>query len=164
MPSTAQIQVQGELFMYRVLSRSVAALTVVLLCVSAGVLRNGSESKTGAFGPLSSNLAKGAETSDANDHAAADASATQDDSLPKPGFTFEQGTTALVVTDPQNDFLSEDGVAWGLVGKSVRENDTIGNLTKLFQASKDAGMPVFISPHYYYPCDHKWDFEGALEE
>ncbi|MGI9418666.1 MAG: isochorismatase family protein, partial [Geminicoccaceae bacterium] len=26
-----------------------------------------------------------------------------------------------------------------------------------------AGMPVFISPHYYYPHDHGWQFEGALE-
>jgi nicotinamidase-related amidase len=25
-------------------------------------------------------------------------------------------------------------------------------------------MPTFISSHYYYPCDHKWHFEGALEE
>jgi len=24
-------------------------------------------------------------------------------------------------------------------------------------------VPLFISPHYYYPQDHKWRFEGALE-
>jgi nicotinamidase-related amidase len=24
-------------------------------------------------------------------------------------------------------------------------------------------MPVFISPHYYFPTDHGWKFEGALE-
>jgi nicotinamidase-related amidase len=24
-------------------------------------------------------------------------------------------------------------------------------------------MMVFISPHYYYPTDHGWKFEGALE-
>jgi nicotinamidase-related amidase len=24
-------------------------------------------------------------------------------------------------------------------------------------------MPVFISPHYYYPHDHRWQMEGALE-
>ncbi len=27
-------------------------------------------------------------------------------------------TTALVVTDPQNDFLSPEGVTWGMVGQS----------------------------------------------
>jgi hypothetical protein len=25
------------------------------------------------------------------------------------------------------------------------------------------GVPVFVSPHYYYPTDHGWQFEGALE-
>ena len=25
-------------------------------------------------------------------------------------------------------------------------------------------MPVVISPHYYYPHDHRWQFEGALEK
>jgi len=25
-------------------------------------------------------------------------------------------------------------------------------------------MPVVISPHYYYPHDHQWQFEGALEK
>ena len=24
-------------------------------------------------------------------------------------------------------------------------------------------MQVFVSPHYYYPHDHQWRFEGALE-
>ncbi|MGB5535907.1 MAG: hypothetical protein WBN08_08385 [Thiogranum sp.] len=39
--------------------------------------------------------------------------------LPDPGMQIEKGRTALVVTDPQNDFLSPKGVAWGVVGKSV---------------------------------------------
>ena len=26
-----------------------------------------------------------------------------------------------------------------------------------------AAIPVFVSPHYYYPHDHGWKFEGALE-
>lgn len=33
--------------------------------------------------------------------------------------------TAVVVTDPQNDFLSGKGVTWQLVGESVKENKTI---------------------------------------
>ena len=39
--------------------------------------------------------------------------------LPDPGFTID-GTTAIVITDPQNDFLSPDGVTWGVVGESVK--------------------------------------------
>lgn len=87
----------------------------------------------------------------------------QADDLPDPGFQIVQGQTALVVTDPQNDFLSPGGVAWGVVGKSVEANGTVGHIDSLFGAAKSAGMPVFISPHYYYPTDHGWRFEGALE-
>lgn len=74
------------------------------------------------------------------------------------------GNTALVVTDPQNDFLSPNGVTWGVVGQSVIENRTVENLDALFRAAKGTDLPVFISPHYYYPTDHGWHFEGTLEK
>jgi nicotinamidase-related amidase len=77
---------------------------------------------------------------------------------------FDKSTTALVVTDPQNDFLSEEGVTWQLVGKSVTDNRTVENIERLFQVSKEKGYEVFISPHYYYPTDHGWQFEGTLEK
>ena len=32
---------------------------------------------------------------------------------------FNNQDTAVVITDPQYDFLSPDGVIWGLVGASV---------------------------------------------
>tara|TARA_R110002126_G_scaffold291744_1_gene456572 strand:- start:179352 stop:180149 length:798 start_codon:yes stop_codon:yes gene_type:complete len=83
--------------------------------------------------------------------------------LPDPGFEIVQGRTALLVTDPQNDFLSPDGVTWGVVGKNVEAYGTVENIDRLFAAAKQTGMPVFISPHYYYPHDHGWKFEGALE-
>jgi nicotinamidase-related amidase len=89
---------------------------------------------------------------------------TYDDLLPKPGFTIEPGRTAVVVTDPQKDFLSEDGVVWGVVGASVEENNTVDHLAQLLGAAHATGVPVFISPHYYYPHDHKWNFGGALEK
>ena len=83
--------------------------------------------------------------------------------LPDPGVTIVDGRTALLITDPQNDFLSPKGVTWGVVGKSVTENNTVENIDSLFAAAKANDMPVFISPHYYYPTDHGWQFEGALE-
>ena len=83
--------------------------------------------------------------------------------LPNPGVQFEQGKTALLVTDPQNDFLSPKGVTWGVVGKSVTENNTVANIDRLLKTAKQTGVPVFISPHYYYKTDYGWKFEGALE-
>ena len=84
--------------------------------------------------------------------------------LPNPGMAFDPNRTALVVTDPQNDFLSEKGVTWGVVGKSVVKNNTVANIESLFKAAKTSNVPVFVSPHYYYPTDHGWHFEGALEK
>ncbi len=83
--------------------------------------------------------------------------------LPNPGMTIDPVRTGLVITDPQNDFLSPQGVTWGVVGKSVEENNTVENIATLFATAKELGIPVFISPHYYYEHDHKWEFEGALE-
>ena len=77
---------------------------------------------------------------------------------------FDPANTALVVTDPQNDFLSPEGVAWGVVGASVTENHTVENIDALFKAAKGGGYPVFVSPHYYFPHDKHWQFEGTLEK
>ena len=83
--------------------------------------------------------------------------------LPDPGMTVEPGTTAVVITDPQNDFLSPEGVTWGLVGKSVTANGTVKNIQTLMKTAKKHDLPVFISPHYYYPTDKGWEFGGAVE-
>ena len=83
--------------------------------------------------------------------------------LPDPGVIIDAQRTALVVTDPQNDFLSPDGVTWGLVGESVTANGTVENIEELMAAAKQAGIPLFVSPHYYYPSDHQWQFGGAVE-
>ena len=77
---------------------------------------------------------------------------------------FSSADTAVVVTDPQNDFLSPEGVTWGLVGQSVQDNDTVAHIDQLFRTAKDRGYDVFISPHYYYPTDGSWQFGGTVEQ
>ena len=89
---------------------------------------------------------------------------TYDDLLPNPGFEIEKGRTAVVITDPQRDFLAEDGVVWQIVGPSVEANNTVQHLSELMSAAQDTGLPLFVSPHYYFPHDHEWDFGGALEK
>ncbi len=83
--------------------------------------------------------------------------------IPRPGVELSRGNFALLVIDPQVDFLSPSGVTWGVVGESVTENNTVENIEQLFKAAKGADARVFVSPHYYYPHDHTWKFEGALE-
>ncbi len=84
--------------------------------------------------------------------------------LPPSNMKLDLKRTALVVTDPQVDFLSPKGVTWGVVGKSVQEHGTVKNIGRLFAAAKKAGITVAVSPHYYYPTDGGWRFEGALEK
>jgi nicotinamidase-related amidase len=84
--------------------------------------------------------------------------------LPPSDMVLTKGRVALVVTDPQIDFLSPDGVTWSVVGESVTEHDTVANIGRLFRAAKAADLVVAVSPHYYYPTDKGWKFEGALEK
>jgi nicotinamidase-related amidase len=77
---------------------------------------------------------------------------------------IDKKDTAVVITDPQNDFLSEKGVTWALVGDSVKENKTVENIERIIKAAKINGFEVFISPHYYYPTDHSWKFGGTVEK
>lgn len=84
--------------------------------------------------------------------------------LPSSTMKLETGRAALLVVDPQIDFLSPKGVTWDVVGESVTEHNVVANLANLFATAKLANMPVVISPHYYFPHDHKWHFEGALEK
>ncbi|MEO9885669.1 MAG: isochorismatase family protein [Balneola sp.] len=82
--------------------------------------------------------------------------------LPEPGFVVDD-RTAILITDPQIDFLSPNGVTWGVVGKSVTDNNTVENIETLFKLGQQNNMHVFVSPHYYYPHDHTWKFGGVLE-
>jgi nicotinamidase-related amidase len=76
---------------------------------------------------------------------------------------IQTSNTAVVFIDPQNDVLSEKGANWGAVGASVTENRTVENMERIFKAAKANGYEVFISPHYFYPTDSGWKFNGPLE-
>lgn len=108
-------------------------------------------------------VAVGGDALAATDAAKATYADPAEPGLPKMDMEIVPGRTALVVVDPQIDFLDEGGVAWGVVGESVSEQGVVDNLERLFIAAKAADMPVVVSPHYYYPQDHKWKFEGTLE-
>lgn len=70
--------------------------------------------------------------------------------------------TALVITDPQNEVLSEKGGAWPFVEKTVLANRTVENIEALLKAAKKFDFPVFVSPHYYFPTDDNWEFRDPL--
>lgn len=90
--------------------------------------------------------------------------APENPALPPSDMKLDLNRAALVVTDPQIDFLSPEGVTWGVVGASVEQHNTVENIDRLFKAAKAKDLTVAVSPHYYYPTDHGWRFEGALEK
>ncbi len=79
-------------------------------------------------------------------------------------LSVDKTSTALLITDPQNDFLAESGVAYGLVKDSLKEVGTIAHIDSLFNAAKESNMAVFVSPHIYFPHDNKWEHRGALQK
>jgi len=83
--------------------------------------------------------------------------------LPRTDMQLDLARTALVITDPQIDFLSPKGVAWKVVGESVQQHQTVPNIGRLLEAAKRAPCTVAISPHYYYSYDRTWKFGGPLE-
>ena len=77
-------------------------------------------------------------------------------------MNIQNTDTAVVFIDPQNDVLSEKGSSWGAVGASVSENHAVKNMERIFKAAKANAYEVFISPHYFYPTDSGWKFNGPL--
>jgi nicotinamidase-related amidase len=77
---------------------------------------------------------------------------------------FDKGSTAVLITDPQNDFLSEGGVAWNDLGERVKETKVVEHLVQIRDAAKAAGIPVFYSPHYYTDEEYaRWQHLNAID-
>ncbi len=68
---------------------------------------------------------------------------------------LDPARTAVLIIDPQNDFLAEGGVVWDLVGKGVKETRVVEHLVDLRNTAREAGVPVFYSPHYYTDDEFK---------
>jgi nicotinamidase-related amidase len=70
---------------------------------------------------------------------------------------YPRDGTALLFVDPYNDFLSEGGKFWPLVGGVADEVGLLGNLRTIATAVRQAGIPVFIVPHRRW---ERGDYEG----
>jgi len=58
-------------------------------------------------------------------------------------MNIDKKDTAVVFIDPQNEVLSEKGLAWPLVRESLKENHTIENMERIFIAAKSRTFEVF---------------------
>ena len=78
---------------------------------------------------------------------------------------FDPKSTALLIIDPQNDFLSEGGAVWDLVGSEVQKYNVVEKLKQLRKAANEMGISVFYSPHYYSENEYQnWKHLNFVEK
>ncbi|MCC0049853.1 MAG: cysteine hydrolase [Rhodobiaceae bacterium] len=87
------------------------------------------------------------------------AASADDTALPK----FDKAHTAIVITDPQNDFLAEDGMLHGLVAENMKRLGTVANIETLMKTAKTSGIPLAVDPLVYTTLDASWPNAGALQ-
>ncbi len=78
----------------------------------------------------------------------------------RPSVHFEPDRTALLVIDPVNEFLHEDGAAWAMTKSTVRKNDVVAQLQRLTAGTRAAGVPVLFGPMAYTAEDYA---DGSLQ-
>lgn len=74
-------------------------------------------------------------------------------------------STAVLITDPQIDFLTPESVVWDKVGETVEENAVVEKLRRLREAADDQDIPVFYSPHAYEDAEYDhWEHLNTIDE
>ena len=73
-------------------------------------------------------------------------------------MTYHPTTTALLLVDPYNDFLSEGGKLWPRVAAIAEDVNLLDHLRALVKAARDKGLKIFFVPHHRWePGDYvKW--------
>jgi nicotinamidase-related amidase len=84
----------------------------------------------------------------------------QQEFMPRQTLDIDLNETAIFITDPQNDFISEGGAGWPLVGEGVVAGKVVERLVQLRNIAKTVGIPVFYSTHMYTKKDY--DNWGSL--
>lgn len=73
--------------------------------------------------------------------------------------------TAVLITDPEVDFLTPESVVWEQVGETVEENTVVEKLRRLRDAASEGDVPVFYSPHYYEDAEYEeWEHLDTFDE
>ena len=62
-------------------------------------------------------------------------------------YTYPPGSTAVLLVDPFNDFISEGGKLWNLVKESVEAVDLVPNLKRLADGARAKGIQIVYTPH-----------------
>jgi nicotinamidase-related amidase len=66
----------------------------------------------------------------------------------EPIMTYDPSTTAVLLVDPYNDFLSEDGKAWPLAKSVAEEVGLLDHLRAVVATARSRGIKIFFVPHH----------------
>ena len=77
--------------------------------------------------------------------------------------SLDKAHTAVLITDPQNDFLREDGKLYPLLADNLKQLGTVANIEKLMKAAKKKGVALAVDPLVYTALDGDWTHAGALQ-
>lgn len=80
-----------------------------------------------------------------------------------PPPAFDKTRTAVLITDPQNDFLAETGKLHKLLADNLKELGTVDNIEALMKAAKKNGVAVAVDPLVYTARDVEWSRAGTLQ-
>jgi len=64
--------------------------------------------------------------------------------------TLKKETTALLVVDPYNDFISEGGKIWPRIKAVAEANNCVPNMLEILNAARKAKLRVFFAMHHRY--------------
>src|SRR5215467_8233574 len=80
--------------------------------------------------------------------------------------TYEKETTALLVIDPYNDFISEGGKLWNRVKTVAEANQCVPHMLQILTAARKARLRVFYALHHRYrPGDYEtWKYIAPIQK
>ena len=69
---------------------------------------------------------------------------------------YDAASTALLVIDPYNDFISEGGKIWPQIAAVAEANRCVEHMLEVLQAARKARLRVFYALHRRYrPGDYE---------
>jgi nicotinamidase-related amidase len=80
-------------------------------------------------------------------------------------LNFDRETTALLVIDPYNDFISEGGKIWDRIKTVAEANNCVPNMLQVLNVARQAKLRVFYAMHHRYrPGDYEtWQYIAPIQ-
>src|SRR5437660_12629396 len=79
--------------------------------------------------------------------------------------SYDRNTTALLVVDPYNDFISEGGKIWPRIKAVAEANNCVPHMQQVLHAAREAKLRVFYAMHHRdRPGDYgSWTYVAPLQ-